>query len=57
MPMKSVQDRQREERERKLADMQRQVEEGTLVIRSMTPEERRANPPRPRPERPRSRRS
>jgi len=54
--MKSVQDRQREDRERKLADMRRQVEEGTLVIRSMTPEEREANPPRPRQERPKPRR-
>jgi hypothetical protein len=46
--MKSVQERQQEERARKLADIERQLDEGTLVIRKMTPEERRANPPRPR---------
>jgi hypothetical protein len=45
--MKSTQDRQRDERERKLAEIRRQLEQGTLTIRQMTPEERRANPPRP----------
>jgi hypothetical protein len=46
--MKSTQDRQRDERERKLAEIRRQLDAGTLKIRQMTPEERRANPPRPR---------
>ncbi len=46
--MKSTQDRQRDERERKLAEIRRQLDQGTLKIRQMTPEERRANPPRPR---------
>jgi hypothetical protein len=46
--MKSTQDRQRDERERKLAEIRRQLEQGSLTIRQMTPEERRANPPRPR---------
>lgn len=46
--MKSTQDRQRDERERKLADIRRQLDQGTLTIRQMTPEEREANPPRPR---------
>jgi hypothetical protein len=46
--MKSTQDRQRDERERKLAEIRRQLEQGTLTIRQMTAEERRANPPRPR---------
>lgn len=46
--MKSTQDRQRDERERKLAEIRRQLEQGTLTIRQMTPEERKANPPRPR---------
>jgi hypothetical protein len=56
--MKSVQERQQQERERKLEEIQRQVEQGTLVIRKMTEAERQANPPRPRPPRPaRSRRS
>lgn len=46
--MKTTQDRQRDERERKLAEIRRQLDQGTLTIRQMTPEERRANPPRPR---------
>jgi hypothetical protein len=50
--MKSTQDRQRDERERKLAEIRRQLEQGTLTIRQMTPEERSANPPRPRDARP-----
>ena len=54
--MKSTQDRQREERERKLAEIRRQLDAGTLTIRQMTPEERRANPPRPRDPRPTQRR-
>lgn len=55
--MKTVQERQQEERERKLAEIQRQLDEGTLKIRKMTPEERNANPPKPRVARPRSTRS
>jgi hypothetical protein len=55
--MKSVQERQQQERERKLEEMQRQIEQGTLGIRQMPDEERRANPPKPRPERARQRRS
>jgi hypothetical protein len=54
--MKSTQDRQRDERERKLAEIRRQLDQGTLTIRQMTPEERRANPPRPRDAQPPSRR-
>jgi hypothetical protein len=39
---------QREQRKREelLADIRKQVEKGTLVIRKMTLEERRANPAR-----------
>jgi hypothetical protein len=54
--MSTPQERQQLEREQKLAAIQRQLEEGSLVIRKMTPEERRANPPKPRTARPRSRR-
>jgi hypothetical protein len=55
--MKSIEERQRDERERKLADIKRQVDDGSLTIRRMTPEEREANPPRPRdPRAPRRRR-
>ncbi len=50
--MKTVQERQQEERERKLAEIQRQLDEGTLTIRKMTPAERTANPPKPREPRP-----
>jgi hypothetical protein len=46
--MKSTEERQRDERQRKLDDIQRQLDDGTLRIRRMTPEEREANPPRPR---------
>jgi len=51
-----MQDRQRDERERKLAEIRRQLEQGTLTIRQMTPEERKANPPQPRDARPEARR-
>jgi hypothetical protein len=38
-----------ERRREKLALIREQVEEGTLTIRKMTPEERAAYPPRTRP--------
>jgi hypothetical protein len=38
--------RQQEQHEKKLRDMQDQVAQGKLVIRQMTPEERRRYPPR-----------
>jgi hypothetical protein len=41
-----IQLRQQEKHEQKLRDIREQVEEGTLVIRQMTPEERRRFPPR-----------
>jgi hypothetical protein len=44
-------ERQQKAREEKLKTIQEQVEDGSLVIRKMTPEERKANPPKPRPER------
>ena len=42
-------------RKEKLADMQEQVESGSLKIRKMTAKERAEQPPRPRPERGRRR--
>jgi len=42
---------QKERREARLADVERQVKSGSLVIRQMTAEERAKNPPRPRPAR------
>jgi hypothetical protein len=46
--MKTQQQRAEQRRKEKLAQIQEQVEDGSLVIRQMTPEERKANPPRPR---------
>jgi len=46
--MKTQRERNDEKRREKLAAIQEQVEQGTLTIRKMTPEERKANPPRPR---------
>jgi hypothetical protein len=44
--MKTQRERNDEKRREKLAAIQEQVEQGTLTIRKMTPEERAANPPR-----------
>lgn len=41
-------------REKSRAEFERQVEEGSVVIRKMTPAERKANPPRERPPKRRS---
>jgi hypothetical protein len=46
-PTRSAQDKRRE---KSVAEFDRQVEEGTVKIRQMTPAERKANPPRERPE-------
>ncbi len=40
-------ERQQKAREEKLKNIKEQVEDGSLVIRKMTDEERKANPPRP----------
>jgi hypothetical protein len=45
--MKSTRERAEEKRQEKLDLIREQVENGTLVIRTMTQAERRANPPRP----------
>jgi anti-sigma28 factor (negative regulator of flagellin synthesis) len=44
-------ERQQKAREEKLKNIKAQVEDGSLVIRKMTDEERKANPPRPPRER------
>jgi len=44
-------ERQQKAREEKLQNIKEQVEDGSLVIRKMTPEERKANPPKPPRER------
>ena len=46
--MKTPKERSEEKRQEKLADIQDQVDAGTLSIRKMTPAERKANPPRER---------
>ena len=43
--MKSVRQRQDERRDEKLREVQRQIDEGTLVVRKMTKAERAAHPP------------
>jgi hypothetical protein len=45
--MKTGREKAEEKRQEKLAQVQEQVEEGSLVIRQMTEEERRKYPPRP----------
>ena len=40
--------RQQQRRDERLAMIKEQVKDGTLVIRKMTPEERRKNPPQNR---------
>ena len=47
-----TQERQEKERASKLEEFQRQVDDGSLVTRRMTPEEREKMPPRPRPQKP-----
>jgi hypothetical protein len=45
--MKSGREKAEEKRQAKLAQVQEQVEDGSLVIRKMTDEERQKYPPRP----------
>jgi hypothetical protein len=48
--MKTPQERAEEKRRQKLAEMQAQIRNGSLVVRQMTPAERERNPaPPPRP--------
>jgi hypothetical protein len=43
--------KQEQRRKEKLALVQQQIDEGSLTIRQMTPEERKKYPPRPRKDR------
>jgi hypothetical protein len=45
--MKTTRERAEERRQAKLELVREQVQDGSLVIRKMTDEERRQNPPRP----------
>jgi len=49
--MKTQRERDAEKRQEKLQDIDDAVDEGRLVIRQMTPQERKANPPKERPPR------
>jgi hypothetical protein len=45
--MKTIREQKDERRKEKLAGVRRQVKNGSLVIRQMTPEERETDPGRP----------
>jgi hypothetical protein len=47
--MKTTQERAEERRQQKLADVQAQIRNGSLIVRQMTDAERARNPPRPVP--------
>jgi hypothetical protein len=47
---RTVREQQDKRREEKLKQVKEQVDDGSLVIRKMTKAERKANPPKPRPE-------
>ena len=49
--MSNAWERKERARAEKLEQIEEQVKDGSLVIRSMTDAERKANPPRPVPER------
>lgn len=46
---RTVREQQDKRREEKLKQVQEQIDDGSLVIRKMTKEERADNPPKPRP--------
>jgi hypothetical protein len=48
--MSTQRERDQKKREEKLEAVKEQVDSGSLVIRKMTDAERKANPPKPRPE-------
>lgn len=50
--MKTTRERAEERRQAKLESVREQVEDGSLVIRKMTDEERQRYPPRPERQRP-----
>jgi hypothetical protein len=49
--VKTLAQRQEERRKLQLEAIDRQIKDGTLVVRKMTPEERAKYPPRPQPKR------
>ena len=47
--MKTAKEREEERRREKLAAVEKQIRDGSLVVRQMTAEERARHPPRPAP--------
>jgi hypothetical protein len=47
--LKTAQERAEERRREKLAEVEKQIRDGSLVVRKMTAEERARFPPRPAP--------
>jgi hypothetical protein len=54
--MANSKERAQQRREARLAEVQQQIDDGTLTIRKMTAKERAENPAKPRPEHGRGRR-
>lgn len=54
--MSTPQERAQEQRRKKLAEVDKQIRDGSLVVRQMTDEERARYAPRPEPPRARSKR-
>jgi hypothetical protein len=52
MPPKTAREREEAKRLEKLEAMQKQIEDGSLVVRKMTPEEKKLSDARPKKERP-----
>jgi hypothetical protein len=48
-PISATRQQQEKKREKSVEEFGRQIEDGSLVLRQMTPAERKANPPRERP--------
>ena len=57
MPPKTAREREEAKKAEKLEAMQKQIEAGSLVVRKMTPEEKKASDARPKkePRKPRGR--
>jgi hypothetical protein len=52
MPPKTAREREEAKKAEKLEQMQKQIEDGSLVVRKMTPAEKKASDARPKKERP-----
>ncbi len=53
---RTVREQQDKRRAEKLEQLQEQIDDGSLVVRKMTPAERKENPPKPRKEKGRGKR-